>query len=228
MTGRRLTGAVLTTAGAASGTVCLASASGGFRDVMQTDGGFCANGGPSVIVSQCSAGDVRMISVGVMGGLVAAAIYAAGTGLLGRSASSAGLVVWVALFGELGWNFIGLGLRPAAATGVSSGWLFTGGMLWLMALGGLIPLLASLAGDLRPGTRREPTYFGPGGLAYFGPREVTHLGVRTLVRTGAGRTGAGRIGVRNGAGRIGIWLVGSLAGAGLGLAATSGLIGALR
>jgi hypothetical protein len=31
-----------------------------------------------------------------------------------------------------------------------------------------------------------------------------------------------------GAGRIGIWLVGSLAGAGLGLAATSGLIGALR
>ena len=31
-----------------------------------------------------------------------------------------------------------------------------------------------------------------------------------------------------GVGRIGIWLVGSLAGAGLGLAATSGLIGVLR
>lgn len=214
MTGRRLAGVLLTIAGAASVTVCLASASGGFRDVMQTDGGFCASGGPSVIVNQCSAGDVRMIAVGVTGGLVAAAIYAGGTSLLGRSASSAGLVLWVALFGALGWNFISLGLRPAAEAGASSGWLFTGGMLWLMALGGLIPLLAGLVGDLRPGARREPTYLGPGGVAYFGPREVAYLGVRTLVRAGPGR--------------IGIWLVGSLAGTGLGLAATSGLIGALR
>jgi hypothetical protein len=45
MTGRRLTGVLLTMAGAASVTVCLASASGGFRGVMQTDGGFCASGG---------------------------------------------------------------------------------------------------------------------------------------------------------------------------------------
>ena len=120
MPGRRLTGVLLTIAGAASVTVCLASASGGFRDVMRTDGGFCASGGPSVIVNQCSAGDVRMITVGVMGGLVAAAIYAAGTRLLGRSASSAALALWVALFGALGWNFISLGLRPAAETGSSS------------------------------------------------------------------------------------------------------------
>jgi hypothetical protein len=146
MTSRRLTGAwlsgvVLTIAGAASVTVCLASASGGFRDVS-------------------------------------------------------------------------LGLRPAAATGASSGWLFTGGMFWLMALGGLIPLLAGLVGDLRPGGRPEPTYLGPGGLAYYGPREVAHLGARALVRTGAGR--------------IGMWLIGSVAGTGLGLAATSGLIGVLR
>jgi hypothetical protein len=115
MTGRRLTGAslsgvVLTIAGAASVTVCLASASGGFRDVIQTDGGFCASGGPYAIGNQCSA--------------------------------------------------------------------------------------------------------GPGGLAYYGPREVAHLGARALVRTGAGR--------------IGMWLIGSVAGTGLGLAATSGLIGVLR
>jgi len=202
VTGRRLTGAVLTIAGAASGTVCLASASGGFRDVMQTDGGFCGNGGPYVIGNQCSADDVRMISVGVLGGLVAAAIYAVGTSLLGRSASSAGLVMWVALFGALGWNFISLGLRPAAATGASSGWLFTGGMFWLMALGGLIPLLAGLVVDFRP----APAYLGPREAAYFGPPALVQTGAR----------------------RIGIWLVGSLAGTGLGLAATSGLIGALR
>ena len=214
MTGRRLTGIVLTIAGAASVTVCLASASGGFRDVMQTDGGFCASGGPYAIGNQCSAGDVRMIMVGVLGGLVAAGLYAAGTSLLGRSAASAWLVLWVALFGALGWNFISLGLRPAAATGASSGWLFTGGMFWLMALGGLIPLLAGLVGDLRPGGRPEPTYLGPGGLAYYGPREVAHLGARALVRTGAGR--------------IGMWLIGSVAGTGLGLAATSGLIGVWR
>ena len=216
MTGRRLTGAALagaalTIAGAAGGTVCLASASDGFRDVMQTDGGFC---GPYASVSQCSAGDLRMISIGVIGGLVAAAIYAIGTRALGGSASSAGLVIWVALFGALGWNFISLGLRPAAEAGASSGWLFTGGMFWLMAFGGLIPLLTGLAGDLRPGVRGEPTYLGPGGVAYFGPREVAYLGTRSLVRSGAGR--------------IGMWVVGSLAGTGLGLAATSGLIGALR
>ena len=235
MTGRRLTGAVLTIAGAAGGTVCLASASGGFRDVMQTDGGFC---GPYASVSQCSAGDLRMISIGVVGGLVAAAIYAFGTRALGRSASSAGLVIWVALFGALGWNFISLGLRPAAEAGASSGWLVTGGMFWLMAFGGLIPLLAGLAGGLRPGARGEPTYLGPSGVAYFGPREVAYLGTRSLVRGGAGslvrggagslaRGGAGTV-ARGGAGWIGMWVIGSLAGTGLGLAATSGLIGALR
>jgi hypothetical protein len=124
----RFAGVVLTMAGAAGVTVCLASASGGFRDVMQTDGGFCASGGPYVIVSQCSAGDARMITAGVMGGLV--------------------------------------------------------------------PLVAGLVGDLRA----TPAYFGP----------------RPLVRTGVP------------ARRIVIWLVASLAGTGLGLAAISSLIGARK
>ena len=140
MTGRQLTGVLLTIGGAAAVTGCLAALSSGMRDVMQTDGGFCAGGGPYVIANQCSAGDIRLVTIGIMGGLVAAAVYAAGTSLLGRSASAAALVTWAAMFGVLGWNFISLGLHPGPNQGASSGWLFTGGTFWLMALSGLIPL----------------------------------------------------------------------------------------
>jgi hypothetical protein len=262
VTGRQLTGVVLTIGGAAAVTGCLAALSSGMRDVMQTDGGFCASGGPNVIASQCSAGDIKMVTIGILGGLVAAAVYAAGTSLLGRSASTAALVAWAAMFSVLGWNFISLGLHPGPNQGASSGWLFTGGTFWLMALSGLIPLLGVLVGDVKRADRRYPAYFGlrplvrtsilPGDLGWSAGTAGTagSVGSAGTADTAgsvgsagsAGAAGAWRLGPASSPGpgpdapnlrsvtvrSIGVWLVASLAGLGLGLAATSAVIGTLR
>jgi hypothetical protein len=71
---RRLLGVLLIVFGAAAVSACLRSAFTGMRDVMRSDGGTCASGGPYVIAQQCSSGDVRLIMVGIIGGLVAVAI----------------------------------------------------------------------------------------------------------------------------------------------------------
>lgn len=52
MSTRRLAGALVAFAGAAGFTACLLSLFTGMRDVMRTDGGFCASGGPYVIAHQ--------------------------------------------------------------------------------------------------------------------------------------------------------------------------------
>ena len=87
---------------------------------MQTDGSFCASGGPYVIAHQCSSSDIRLIMIGIFGALIAAGFYAGGSAGLGSRAASAGLVLWAALFGTLGWNFLSAGRAGA------SGMLFTG------------------------------------------------------------------------------------------------------
>ena len=254
MTTRRVTGALLALAGAAGFTACLASVFTGMRDVMRTDGGFCASGGPYVIAHQCSGGVMRLLMVGILGMLVAAACYAGGTSALGRPGSSAGLAAWTALFGALGWNFISLGLHPLARQGVSTGWLASGGVFWLMAAGGLVAFLAIVAGDLRdagrPGTAvgvqplvraavlpsleyprpsgaRGWQPGGGGGWEPGGPPGWEPGG------TGAWQPGGAPVAVTSPPARgterrlAGIWLVTSLAGAGIGLALSPSLIAAL-
>jgi hypothetical protein len=97
---------VLTIAGAAGLTACVLSAFTGMRDVMRTGGGSCASGGPYVSVHPCSSADMRLVMVGIFGGLVALAVSTAGTSALGRSAALPRLLAWAALSGTLGWNFI--------------------------------------------------------------------------------------------------------------------------
>ena len=124
--------------------------------VMQTDGGFCASGGPYVIAHQCSSSDIRLIMIGIFGALIAAGFYAGGSAGLGSKAASAGLILWAALFGTLGWNFVSVGRHSGA-----SGMLFTGVLFLAMAVGGLIPLLLRLADDLRgPASRPSPVIPG--------------------------------------------------------------------
>lgn len=243
MKGRDVAGAVLTVAGAAGATACLASVSAGMRDVMQADGGFCASGGPYVIAHQCSGSDVRLIMAGIFGGLLAAAIYAGGTAALGRRGSTAGLIAWAALFGTLGWNFISLGLHPGGQQhSAATGWLITGAMFELMALGGLIALLVSLASDLRGAGRANPvaasmrplvraavpagfatpqpggfTAPQPGGAFGWQPGGVP--GPSTMAEPPA--RGAVLL-------RLGTWFLASLVGAGAGIALASSLISMLR
>src|SRR5580658_4518956 len=153
---RRLLGAAVIVAGGAAFTACLLSANTGMRDVMDVDGGFCASGGPYVVAHQCSGADARLLLVGILGGLLAAAVYAGGTTLFGRSGSSAGLAGWVAVFGAFGWNFISLGIHPAAGQGPVVGFLISGVVFWALALGGLLLLFTGLASDLRRGSGPDP------------------------------------------------------------------------
>jgi hypothetical protein len=147
--------ALVAFAGAAAFTACLLGLVSGMRDVVKTDGGYCASGGPYVIAHQCSSSDIRLIMIGIFGALIAAGFYAGGSAGLGSKAASAGLVLWAALFGTLGWNFLSAGRSGA------SGMLFTGALFLAMAVGGLIPLLFRLADDLRgPSSRPDPVIPG--------------------------------------------------------------------
>jgi hypothetical protein len=75
----------------------------------------------------------------------------AGWGALGGS-----LLMWGALFGALGWNFVDLGLDPPGPDERAWGWIVSGAGFWLLALGGLVPALAMAAVRLRHGGAPEP------------------------------------------------------------------------
>src|SRR5579872_5945465 len=205
----RLAGLLLVITGAAGVTVFLASASAGMRDVMLTDGGTCASGGPYAVAQQCSAADVRLLMSGILGGLIAAAIYAAGSSAIGSPASAAGLISWTALFGLLGWNFIDIGRHPKTP-GSGSSWLFTGGLFWLMAAGGLIALLARMVADVKDAVRPSPTLASVQPLvraAVAGLPQADFWGYTPSAPEPQRPAAALR--------RAGLWLAASLAGAGL-------------
>jgi hypothetical protein len=153
---RRLPGFVLVLAGAAGFAACLRSAFTGMRDLMVTDGGACASGGPYVSAHSCSGSDVRLLAVGIVGGVAAVGVVAIGTARLGRSGISPGLLAWTALFGALGWNFLSLGLHPPAGQTGAAGWLVAGVVFWLMAAGGLVPAVGEIAGMFRTAGRTSP------------------------------------------------------------------------
>lgn len=247
MTVRRLVGAALIVVGGGAFTACLESAFTGMRDVMVNDGGFCASGGPYVIARQCSSGDLRLLLVGIVGGLVAAAVYASGTSALGRSASSAGLVCWVALFGAFGWNFIDRYLHPAAGQSGSAGFLTSGIVFLALAVGGLLPLVGALSSDLRPSKAPSrapsvspplvraviPPGFGTAPDPTFGGWPVS--GTTALGVSGSGVPVDARPRARPGSAPLttallttGSWLVLSIAAAAAGLALGSALVGALK
>jgi hypothetical protein len=242
MTGRRIVAALVTVAGAAGFTACLLALYTGARDIMQTDGGFCASGGPYVIAHQCSGADERLMMVGILGGLFAVAIYAGGSSALRGRASSAGLLAWTALFGLLGWNFIAEA-RHHTAQGAAAGPLITGSLFLLMALGGFIPFLAALISDFRNGDRPGPaitamqplvqaaatpgapggTQWQPAGTGAWPTATMPAPGVVPVYGPVTKRSTSGNQRLRTGA-----WLLASVAGMAVGFALSSSLITLLR
>ena len=242
MSAKKLVAALVAFAGAMAFTACLLALVDGMRDVAQTDGGFCASGGPYVIAHQCSSSDVRLIMIGIFGALIAAGFYAGGSAGLGSKAASAGLVLWAALFGTLGWNFVSIGHSGAP------GMLFTGVLFLAMAVGGLIPLLFRLADDLRspssqpspvipgmqplvraavptvPGMQPGPgTAFQPGAAGTFQPGMLPLPGLvpGTSAMSQAAAKSTELL-------RTGVWLVVSVAGTAFGIALSASLISMLR
>ena len=230
MSAKRLAAALVALAGATAFTVCLLAVVGGMRDVAQTDGGFCASGGPYVIAHQCSNSDVRLIVIGIFGALLAAGFYAGGTAGLGSRAASAGLLLlWAALFGTLGWTFLSAGHHSG---------LFTGVLFLAMAAGGLILLLVRLADDRRGPSRPDPLLTGmqplvratvpsvpgmPPGMIGFQPAAAPVTG--TLPVPGPERRAASR---STEVVATGVWLLLSAAGTALGIALSSSLISVVR
>lgn len=124
----------------------------GMRDLMINSGGFCASGGPYAINpgQVCSTGQVWLLFGGVLAGLVFAGLLVFSSSRYSDGAlAGVALLIWAALFGALGWNFISLGIDPPQDVSGGAGWIFSGVVFWLMALGGLIPGVMALTGSWR-------------------------------------------------------------------------------
>ncbi|HEX7289917.1 MAG TPA: hypothetical protein VF250_02210, partial [Conexibacter sp.] len=91
-------------------------------------------------------------------------VYAGSTAAGGGSGSGmdAGFLMWAALFGALGWNFLSLGFDPPASMSGAGGWIVAGVLFELMALGGVVPLVWSAREWVaRGGAPEEPLFEGP-------------------------------------------------------------------
>src|SRR5712691_9273816 len=235
---RRLAGAVMILIGTAAFTACLWSAATGMRDVMRVDGGSCGTGGPYAVAHQCSGGDIRLLMVGIFGGLLSAALYAGGTSALGRPAAAAGLVAWCATFGVLGWNFVDQYLHPVAGQSGSVGFLIPGILFEVMAVGGLIWLIGGFKDDLRRGNQLDnplaqvsgppivraavPAGFSPG------PQQFGYGGWSPASMNGSLADAVPQPKMTLPLVNLGLWLATSAPGAVIGLVLSSSLINLLK
>lgn len=134
--------------GAALFAAGLTATSGGVRHVIVDNGGFCASGGPYQIsqANRCDDSVGGLMMGGIFGGLFGAAMLVLGSAAYrGFGAVGIGGVLWGALFGVLGFNFLQFGLDPPDGYSGGTpayGWLIPGILFWVMALPGLLaPLL---------------------------------------------------------------------------------------
>jgi hypothetical protein len=149
-------------AGFAAGLTCAYLA---MRDLMVNSGGSCASGGPYQVAAGHECGsEAGLLIAGIFALLIFGAVFAVATSAGGGPGSGmdAGFLMWAALFGVLGVNFLTLGFDPPADTRGAGGWIAAGVVFELMALGGLVPLTWSAREWLaRGGAPEEPLFKGP-------------------------------------------------------------------
>ncbi|HEY1413680.1 MAG TPA: hypothetical protein VGF36_16150 [Rhodopila sp.] len=149
---------LLTVVGGVGFLAAVAAVYKGMRQVMVTSGGFCASGGPYTIAPghQCTSSDVDLVVFGIIGMLVLGGVALAAAAAADWSSLMLGLVAWAVLFGVLGLNFVSLGFSPPHGQSGAGGWIITGIVFWLMALGGLVPVISGAFGWMRRGGQPEP------------------------------------------------------------------------
>jgi hypothetical protein len=172
-----LLGVLVGALGFAASLTCICM---GMRNLMVQSGGMCASGGPYQIAAghECSGAETALLFGGIFAMLVFGGLYATATsagGGLGSTMDAASLM-WAALFGALGFNFLSLGFNPPRAQSGTAGWIISGIVFELMALGGVLALLSSARDWVRRGGAPEPPSF-------------TGHAVRAAVNVGAGASG---------------------------------------
>lgn len=130
-------------------SACLTTLNSGMRDVLKTSGGFCASGGAYQIAHQCSSGDARQVFIGIVGMLVAGGFFAGLTAFADGPVITPSGLMWAALFGSLGWEFIS---PPKGAPNN----LVVGVVFLLMAAAGLWPAITSGLEWIKRGGAPEP------------------------------------------------------------------------
>ncbi|HZV74057.1 MAG TPA: hypothetical protein VFF79_10110 [Conexibacter sp.] len=173
-------------AGFAAGLTCVYLA---MRDLMVSKGGACASGGPYQVAAghQCG-GEAGLMIGGIVALLAFGAVFAGSTGAGGGPGSGmdAGFLMWAALFGVLGVNFLTLGFDPPAGQSGAGGWIASGIVFELIALGGIVPLVWSARELLaRGGAPEAPLFRGPlvrakvnEGLVYDGVPGIAYTARR--------------------------------------------------
>jgi hypothetical protein len=135
------------------------------RDLMVDSGGSCASGGPYAVAAGHECGsEATLLFVGIVALLAFGAVFAGATSAGGGPGSGmdAGFLMWAALFGALGFNFLQLGFDPPASMSGAGGWIVAGVVFELMALGGVVPLVWSAREWIARGGAPEPPLFrGP-------------------------------------------------------------------
>jgi hypothetical protein len=135
------------------------------RDLMVNSGGSCASGGPYAVAAGHECGsEATLLFVGIVALLIFGAVFAGATSAGGGPGSGmdAGFLMWAALFGALGFNFLSLGFDPPENMNGAGGWIVAGVVFELMALGGMVPLIWSAREWLaRGGAPEQPLFRGP-------------------------------------------------------------------
>lgn len=122
----------------------------GMREIMQTVGAACASGGPYAITAECPDGSTTLLTGGIFAMLFFGGLLLGATEWQGKvSTIGVGFLMWGALFGALGYNFIELSINPPEFMASTSGWVISGVVFWVMALGGLIPGVIAIFNSLR-------------------------------------------------------------------------------
>jgi hypothetical protein len=176
-------------AGFAAGLTCTYLA---MRDLMVNSGGSCASGGPYQVAAGHECGsEATLLFVGIVALLIFGAVFAAATSAGGGPGSGmdASFLMWAALFGVLGFNFLSLGFDPPANMSGAGGWIVSGVIFELMALGGVVPLVWSAREWLaRGGAPEAPLFRGPQVRAKVN-EDLVYEGVPGIAYTARDATG---------------------------------------
>lgn len=105
------------------------------RQILQLTGGACASGGPYVIAHPCPAGAGILLTLSVFGMMVSGAVFAGAVAWSRGPVVTAIMLMWSALFGVLGYNFLSL----------DNGSVVCGAVFELMASAGLVPVVLNAA-----------------------------------------------------------------------------------